>query len=98
MDSTEERIDFENMPRILAELRKEIKDLKSLMLGKNDLTRLTEWMDVEELRDYLPGHPAKCTIYEWAKNGKIPHYRNGKLLYFFREEIRNWLRTTGDRK
>lgn len=98
MDSSEERIDFENMPRILAELRRDIQELKSLMLGKNDPMRLSEWMDVEELRDYLPGHPAKCTIYEWVRNDRIPHYRNGKLLYFYREEIREWLRKTGGRK
>ena len=98
MDSSEERIDFENMPRILAELRRDIQELTSLMLGKNDPMRLSEWMDVEELRDYLPGHPAKCTIYEWVRNDRIPHYRNGKLLYFYREEIREWLRQTGGRK
>lgn len=98
MDSSEERINFENMPRILAELRRDIQELKSLMLGKYDPMRLSEWMDVEEIRDYLPGHPAKCTIYEWVRNDRIPHYRNGKLLYFYREEIREWLRQTGGRK
>lgn len=86
------------MPRILAELRRDIQELKSLMLGKYDPMRLSEWMDVEEIRDYLPGHPAKCTIYEWVRNDRIPHYRNGKLLYFYREEIREWLRQTGGRK
>lgn len=98
MDSSEEKIDFENMPRILAQLRSEIRELKSLMHAENAQHRLSEWMDIEDLRDYLPGHPARCTIYEWAKSGKIPHYKKGKLLYFYRDEISAWLRREGGRR
>lgn len=98
MDSSDKRINFENMPRILAELRDSIYELSDLMKGKNAEKRLSEWMGVEELRDYLPGHPARCTIYDWTRNNRIPHYKNGKLLYFYRTEIDAWLRQRGGRK
>ena len=49
-------------------------------------------MDVEELCEYLPGHPAKCTIYTWANHNYIPHHMCGKSLCFFRPEIDKWLK------
>ena len=86
------------MPRILADLRREIQELKALMLGKNDITRLSEWMDVEELRDYLPGHPAKCTVYQWIRYDGFPHYQNAKSYWFRRSEVDDWLIKNGRKR
>lgn len=33
------------------------------------------------------------TIYKWAENGFIPHYRAGKLLRFKEEEVIAWMET-----
>jgi excisionase family DNA binding protein len=35
---------------------------------------------------------SKSTIYKLTMNGKIPHYKQAKHLYFDRVEIENWLK------
>ncbi len=48
-----------------------------------------EWFwTVLEVASYLQVKPS--TIYQWASEGKLPHYRMGKLLRFKREEIEAW--------
>jgi len=51
-----------------------------------------EFMYLQQLSDYLPSHPAFSTIKMWCKQGKIPHHEIGKVLYFFKDEIYNWLK------
>lgn len=92
MDSSEERINFENMPRILAELRDRIASLEKTLTGSIDLSGQSPWMDVCDLMAFLPTHPTQGTIYSWVHDGKIPNYRKGRLLYFHRAEIDAWLR------
>ena len=89
---SEERIDFENMPRILAELRDRIASLEKLLTENCLSSEQSPWMDVCELMAFLPTHPTQGTIYGWVRDGKIPNYRKGRLLYFHRTEIDAWLR------
>lgn len=51
-----------------------------------------EWMDIDELREFPPGHPAKATIYGWTSKKSIPFYKKDKTIYFNRTEIEAWLR------
>ena len=47
-------------------------------------------MTVEEVADYLRIKPS--TVYEWAKQGKIPAVKMGRLWRFGREEIEAWVK------
>lgn len=49
------------------------------------------WMDIKQLCDYLPTHPARQTVYEWVKAKTIPHHKTSKKLTFNKREIDNWL-------
>lgn len=50
-----------------------------------------EMLNVQELADYIGMSPS--SIYKLVYNNIIPFYKpNGKILYFDREEINNWLR------
>jgi excisionase family DNA binding protein len=49
------------------------------------------WLNLEELQDYLPDHPAKPTIYSWVSQRLIPHHKGGKKLRFRKSEIDEWL-------
>lgn len=49
------------------------------------------WMTVEELSDYLPGKPAKTTLYEKARRRELPSKRMGKRLVFLKSEIDQFL-------
>lgn len=48
-------------------------------------------MSVEDLINYLPGHPAKQTIYCWVWRKAIPYHKAGAKLQFLKSEIDAWL-------
>jgi len=50
------------------------------------------WFSVDELREYLPGNPAKPTIYALTSKRQIPHSKRGKRLVFLKSEIDAWLK------
>jgi excisionase family DNA binding protein len=52
-----------------------------------------EVMTVEEVAEYLRVTPS--SIYEWAKAGKMPAAKVGRLWRFHREEIDAWVRRGG---
>ena len=98
MDSSDKRISFDSMPRILAELRDRIEELTLLLEQNHSKSSPSEWMDIDELRDYLPGHNARCTIYQWIRYDGFPFYQNAKCYYFRRIEVDEWLIQKGGRK
>lgn len=88
---TENRIPFEELPNIVADLCDEVRELKSYMresFGKDIKNR---WLSVDDLQEYLPEHPSKSTIYAWAEKKKIPAHKNGKFYRFNQDEIDAWL-------
>ena len=92
MDSSDKRITFDNLPQAVADLLDEVRELKALIKNLDTSGSASPWMNVSELIAYLPGHPAKCTIYAWANHNYIPHHMCGKSLCFFRPEIDKWLK------
>jgi excisionase family DNA binding protein len=52
-----------------------------------------EWLNINELSEYLPDKPVKATIYSWVQNNSIPHHKGGKKLRFLKSEIDQWLRS-----
>lgn len=92
MDSSEERITFDNLPKAVAMLLEEVRSLKALTENLTTYGGFSPWMDVDELCEYLPGHPAKCTIYSWIHDGFIPYHRCGKTFCFYRPDIDRWIR------
>jgi excisionase family DNA binding protein len=53
---------------------------------------IQQWMNLMDLCDYLPGRPARSTVYTWVHFGIIPFHKKGKKLYFLKSEIDAWLR------
>lgn len=52
---------------------------------------INEWMNIDDLRQYLPFHPAKQTVYAMVSKEEIPFHKKGKCLYFNKSEIDIWL-------
>ena len=48
-------------------------------------------MNTKELREYLPDHPAECTVYSWVAARAIPCHKTGKKLQFLKSEIDAWI-------
>lgn len=51
-----------------------------------------KWMNTKELREYLPDHPAECTVYAWVAARAIPYHKTGKKLQFLQSEIDAWIK------
>lgn len=91
---SEININFEMLPQAVGVLINEVRELKELVVRKtNDALPDKEvWLDLQELRAYLPNHPAQTTIYSWVAQKTIPYHKKGKKLIFLQKEIDNWLR------
>lgn len=89
-----ENITLENMPAALAYLINKVECLQDEIqkLKNFKKTATCETLTIEDLINYLPGHPAKQTIYGWASKKEIPYHKlNNKTLYFIKAEIDDWL-------
>ena len=86
------RLTFDDMPSILSNI---IDKLITKEYKVNQLTssyeNVEEWLNVKELCDYLPSHPAEQTVYGWTSSKFIPFYKKGKNLTYLRSEIDLWL-------
>lgn len=47
-------------------------------------------MRAEEVREMLGGI-GKNTLYEWCRQGRIPHKRVGRVILFSRIRLQEWL-------
>lgn len=54
-------------------------------------TEGSEWMNVTQLIEYLPTHPAEQTVYGWTSARKIPFHKMGKCIVFKKSEIDEFL-------
>jgi excisionase family DNA binding protein len=94
-----ELITFEKLPEAVSYLIGKVEALERTLQTKNEqtITPMTQWLNIDELREYLPDHPAKATIYGWVSSRQIPYHKGGKKLRFLQSEIDEWL-ATGKRK
>ena len=88
-----ETITFETMPKAMAYLINKVEALEKVLLEKNETptTPVDRWLNIDELKAYLPDHPAKATIYGWVSKREIPYHKGGKKLRFRQSDIDAWL-------
>lgn len=80
------------MPKAMAYLIERVEHIeKALETHQAPAEEADKWMNMTELRDYHPDHPAKSTVYQWCCERQIPFHKNGKKLRFLKSEIGNWL-------
>lgn len=94
-----EAITFETMPKAMAYLINKVEALEKALLEKNETPTIPvdKWFNIDELKDYLPDHPAKATIYGWVSKREIPYHKGGKKLRFLQSDIDAWL-SSGKRR
>ncbi|WP_407532135.1 helix-turn-helix domain-containing protein [Elizabethkingia miricola] len=89
MDSND--ISFENLPRAVALLISEVAEIKFLVEKKEPpivpAKRIP--IDIEEACRIIG--KAKPTVYTLVRKRLIPCYKNGKKLYFFEDELLDWI-------
>ncbi len=88
-------ITFDQLPAYVYQLGRKVDDLTALLRSQNerDQSASDRWFSIEELSEYLPGHPAVTTLYGKVQRREIPFSRKGKRLAFRQSEIDVWLQS-----
>ncbi|MCT3942481.1 helix-turn-helix domain-containing protein [Elizabethkingia anophelis] len=89
MDAHE--INFENLPRAVAHLANEIAEIKSIVEQKQVPVIPTKKIPIDISEACRIIGKAKPTIYTLVRERKIPCYKSGKKLYFFEDELLEWI-------
>lgn len=94
MSFQDETLTFEQLPQAVATLINEVKEMKSLLQTRNQVSvePADRWFNLEQLCAYLPDRPAKQTVYGWIGQHAIPYHKKGKKLQFLKSEIDSWLK------
>jgi excisionase family DNA binding protein len=84
-------ISFENLPRAVAYLVSEVAEIKSLVEKGQMPTVIPKRIPIgiEEACQIIG--KAKPTIYALVRKRLLPCYKNGKKLYFFEDELLEWI-------
>ena len=88
-----ENLSFDRLPEAVSKLLREVDEMKSMLraIADRDVLPEKQWMSVEDLILYLPGKPARQTIYTWVWKKVIPYHKAGAKLQFLRSEIDTWI-------
>lgn len=93
MYQSNETMTFDRLPEAVSRLINEVGEMKSMLqdIAERDTRPEKKWMSVEDLILYLPGKPARQTIYTWVWKKVIPYHKAGAKLQFLRSEIDTWI-------
>lgn len=86
-----QEISFENLPKAVAHLVSELAEIKTLV-EKGQVPTVSPKrtpIDIEETCRIIG--KAKSTVYALVRKRLIPCYKNGKKLYFFEDELLDWI-------
>jgi excisionase family DNA binding protein len=84
-------ISFENLPKAVAHLVSEVAEIKSLVEKRQVLVVPQKRIPIgiEEACQLIG--KAKPTVYALVRKRLLPCYKNGKKLYFFEDELLEWI-------
>ncbi len=91
---SEKNITFEDLPKAMSWMMDKLNELDSKIDGLNNQNQsvpVEQWMNLKELCDYMPSHPAEQTVYGWTSCHIIPFHKRGKRIMFLKSEIDEWL-------
>ena len=77
----DKNITFEDLPKAMSWMMDKLNKLDSKIDGLNNIPQVRpadQWMNLKELCEYLPSHPAEQTVYGWTSCHQIPFHKRGK--------------------
>lgn len=92
---SENEITFEKMPQAIAMILSEVSNIKHLIEKEREPVKTRQPIDIEGASQVIM--KARSTIYYLTRKGKIPSYKNGKKIYFYKDELLAWV-DAGKRK
>ena len=88
----ENEITFDKLPQAVAYLIQEVTQIKELVgrnQNQNQLPQKRVPVGIEDACQIIG--KAKPTIYALVRKRLLPCYKNGKKLYFFEDELLEWI-------
>ena len=89
---TEKNITFEDLPKAMTWMMDKLNELTSKADNLNNQTaqpQTNQWMNLKELCEYLPNHPAEQTVYGWTSCHLIPFHKRGKRIMFLNQRLKH---------
>lgn len=88
----EQELSFENLPKAVTKLTKEVSELKTLLQERQVITSQPEQLlNIQQAADFLS--LTVPTIYSKVSRAELPYMKRSKRLYFSRTELMNYLKT-----
>lgn len=85
-------ISFENLPKAVAHLVSEVAEIKLLVENRQTPTVPPKRVPIGIDDACQIIGKAKPTVYTLVRKRLLPCYKNGKQLYFFEDELLEWIR------
>ena len=85
-------ITFDKLPEAVAHLIKEVTQIKEMVVcsqNQNSTPTKRVPIGVEQACQIIG--KAKPTVYSLVRKRLLPSYKNGKKLYFFEDELLDWI-------
>ena len=80
---------FDKLPEAVAYLIEAVAEIKSLVKNKTELPEKRIPIGIEDACRII--QKAKSTIYALVRKGLLPSYKRGKKLFFFEDELLEWI-------
>ncbi len=89
------QITFDSLPRAMASLFDEVKQIKSLILESSTSQPGDQLLTIEETAEFL--HVQKQTLYSYVSKGIIPNHKRAGRLYFSKNDLIEWVKSGNKR-
>lgn len=87
------RISFDEMPVALAKMMDDIRSIKrAIVKDSKDEPDESRHIPISMDRACEIIGKSKNTMYRYTSQGRIPHCKKGKTIYFFEDELTEWIK------
>ena len=86
-----EQITFDKLPQAVGYLTEQMEQIRQMVAALQPQTSSDKHRLVEIDEACKITRKAKPTIYTLARKGLIPAYKRGKKLYFYEDELLQWI-------
>ncbi len=87
----EKEISFENLPRAVALISDQISELKLIVSSNQQQVIQKSKVPIDINKACKLIGRAKPTVYRLVRTRQIPHCKKGKDLYFYEDELLEWI-------
>ena len=87
-------ITFDKLPQAVGYLTEQVEQIHKIVAALQPQTTIDKHRTVEIDEECKVTRKAKPTIYTLARKGLIPAYKRGKKLYFYEDELLQWIESS----